>query len=297
MRRNYISPEFVNSKIYGSFNSYEESNFFGSKMLEIEDLVDIIDQNIIYYQNSKNEQIDANVETAQNSTIYSSFENKNKNHVLTIDDSQLDAQKKSNTRWLLDIDLKSILTEFVFANVKKERTFQSLTNDMVVSKDVNVFIRNYITNNVLDRYKLSNIDLYVDYLDLKTNTANNFPVEEGDSLHVPRRPNSVSVVGEVLNTSTVTFQAEFGVGDYLDLAGGLNDAADKSRIFVIYPDGRSQLLKRSLFSSRNNLLPGSTIVVPRDARPFDAIKLTSIITPILADLATSAAAIAAISND
>ena len=168
MRRNYISPEFVNSKIYGSFNSYEESNFFGSKMLEIEDLVDIIDQNIIYYQNSKNEQIDANVETAQNAIIYSSFENKNQNHVLTIDDSQLDAQKKSNTRWLLDIDLKSILTEFVFANVKKERTFQSLTNDMVVSKDVNVFIRNYITNNVLDRYKLSNIDLYVDYLDLKS---------------------------------------------------------------------------------------------------------------------------------
>lgn len=168
MRRSYISPEFVNSKIYGSFNSYEESNFFGSKMLEIEDLVDIIDQNIIYYQNSKNEQIDVNVETAQNSIIYSSFENKNQNHVLTIDDSQLDSQKKSNTRWLLDIDLKSILTEFVFANVKKERTFQSLTNDMVVSKDVNVFIRNYITNNVLDRYKISKIDLYVDYLDLKS---------------------------------------------------------------------------------------------------------------------------------
>jgi len=175
MRRNYISPEFVNSKIYGSFNSYEESNFFGSKMLEIEDLVDIIDQNIIYYQNSKNEQIDANVETAQNAIIYSSFENKNQNHTLTIDDSQSDDQKKSNTRWLLDIDLKSILTEFVFANLKRERTFQSLTNDMVVSKDVNVFIRNYITNNVLDRYSLSNIDLYVDYLDLKS--EDNFQYE------------------------------------------------------------------------------------------------------------------------
>lgn len=168
MRRNYISPEFINSKIYGSFNSYEESNFFGSKMLEIEDLVDIVDQNIIYYQNSKNEQIDANVETAQNSVIYSSFENKNQNHVLTIDDTQTETQRKTNTRWLLDIDLKSILTEFIFANVKRERTFQSLTNDMVVSKDVNVFIRNYITNNVLDRYVISKIDLYVDYLDLKS---------------------------------------------------------------------------------------------------------------------------------
>ena len=99
MSRHYISPEFVNSKIYGSFNSYEESNFFGSKMLEIEDLVDIIDQNIIYYQNSKNEQIDVDVESAQNSVIYSSFDNKKQNHTLIIDDSQSDIQRKSNTRW------------------------------------------------------------------------------------------------------------------------------------------------------------------------------------------------------
>lgn len=168
MRRSYISPEFTNSKIYGSFNSFEESNFFGSKMLEIEDLVEIKDQNIIYYQNLKNEQIDVNVESAQNSVIYSSFDNKNQNHSLIIDQSQSDSQLKSNTRWLLDIDLKSILTEFIFANIKRERTFQSLTNDMVVSKDVNVFIRNYITNNVLDRYRLSNIDLFVDYVDIRT---------------------------------------------------------------------------------------------------------------------------------
>ena len=40
----------------------------------------------------------------------------------------------------------------------------------------------------------------------------------------------------------------------------------------------------------------STIVVARDSRPFDAIKITQIVTPILADLATSAAAIAAISD-
>ena len=137
----------------------------------------------------------------------------------------------------------------------------------------------------------------VDYLDLKTNSANNFLVEEGDSLHIPRRPNSISVVGEVLNSSTIVFQPKLSVNNYLDLAGGLNNAADKNRIFVIYPDGKSKLIKRSFFSSQDNLLPGSTIVVPRDSRPFDAIKITQIITPILADLATSAAAIAAISND
>ncbi|SVD37721.1 uncharacterized protein METZ01_LOCUS390575, partial [marine metagenome] len=41
---------------------------------------------------------------------------------------------------------------------------------------------------------------------------------------------------------------------------------------------------------------GSTIVIPRDPRPFDWLILTKTITPIFANLATSAAAIAAFDN-
>ncbi len=137
----------------------------------------------------------------------------------------------------------------------------------------------------------------VDYLNLKTNVSNNFLAQGGDSLYIPKRPNSISIVGEVLNSSTLTFQPSFNVNNYISYAGGLNSSADKTRIFVIYPDGRSELTKSTLFSSSNTLIPGSTIVVPRDSRPFDAFQITSIITPILADLATSAAAIAAISKD
>ena len=44
------------------------------------------------------------------------------------------------------------------------------------------------------------------------------------------------------------------------------------------------------------ILPGSTIVVSRDPDPFDAFKLVSVITPILSDLAISAASIAAIND-
>ena len=117
-----------------------------------------------------------------------------------------------------------------------------------------------------------------------------------DELYIPRRPSSVSIVGEVLNSASVGFNPKFSTEDYIALAGGLKDSADPSKIFVILPDGKSQLIKRSLFSSNKDILPGSTIVVSRDSRPFDAISLTQIITPILADLATSAAAIAAISD-
>jgi protein involved in polysaccharide export with SLBB domain len=137
----------------------------------------------------------------------------------------------------------------------------------------------------------------VDYLDLKTNITNNFLAQGGDSLFIPKRPNTIAIVGEVLNASSVTFQPNFNVYDYIDYAGGLNSSADQTRIFVIYPDGRSSLLKRTFFKSSHSIIPGTTIVVPRDSRPFDAFQITSIITPILADLATSAAAIAAISKD
>jgi len=136
----------------------------------------------------------------------------------------------------------------------------------------------------------------LDYLALKNNPALNFQVQDGDHLHIPKRPNSISVVGEVLYSSTLGFDPTKEVEEYIELSGGLKDSADKDKIFVILPDGRSSLVKRSLFSSKNILIPGSTIVVSRDPRPFDAINLTQIITPILADLATSAAAIAAISD-
>ena len=136
----------------------------------------------------------------------------------------------------------------------------------------------------------------LDYLSLKTNPTLNFKVRDGDHLHIPSRPNSISVVGEVLYSSTLGFDPSRGVDEYIQLAGGLKDSADSKKIFVILPNGRSSLVKKSLFSSNNILIPGSTIVVSRDPRPFDAINITQIITPILADLATSAAAIAAISD-
>ena len=136
----------------------------------------------------------------------------------------------------------------------------------------------------------------LDTLALKSDPITNFTVQDGDELYVPKRPSSVSIVGEVLNSATVGFNPEYSINDYIDLAGGLRDSADKNKIFVILPNGKAQLIKKGLFSTNKGILPGSTIVISRDSKPFDAIRWTQIITPILADLATSAAAIAAISD-
>ena len=51
MRRTYISPEYYYNNVYGTFNMVEESNFFGAKMLEVEDMIPIDKQDI---SNNKN---------------------------------------------------------------------------------------------------------------------------------------------------------------------------------------------------------------------------------------------------
>lgn len=168
MRRTYISPEFKTNNVYGTYNMVEESNFFGAKMLEIEDSILIDNQNIIYYQKLNGEQLDFDTETTLDSIIYSSSDDKNLNHKLTIDESQSKYNLENNTKWIIDIDIKKILSNYLYAELKKYRTFEGIKTDMVIYNDVNVAIKKYIEFNVLNRYKLSTIELYVNYTDLRS---------------------------------------------------------------------------------------------------------------------------------
>jgi hypothetical protein len=166
MRRSYISPEYTESSIYGTFNMVEESNFFAAKMLEIEDSIYISNQNIIYYQKLTGEQIDLSIESSLPSQVYSASDNMKSHQTLIIDPSQLDYQKDGNTKWILTIELKDILTDYLFATMKRYRTFEGISNNLTRTNDVNTAMKQYISNNVLNRYKFSKIDLYVFYKDL-----------------------------------------------------------------------------------------------------------------------------------
>jgi len=167
MRRSYISPEYRNNKIYGTFNMYEESNFFSSKMLEIEDLINISNEDIIYYQKLTGEQLDIIVESAQTSFLFSSSTSKLQNHTLTLDPSQPAYQKNNNTRWILEVNLSTIFYDYIFATLKKYRTFEGIKKEMTIESDVNAAIRKYMENNILNRYKFQSINLLIEYKDLR----------------------------------------------------------------------------------------------------------------------------------
>ena len=86
--------------------------------------------------------------------------------------------------------------------------------------------------------------------------------------------------------------------DYVQSAGGFANTADDKGIFLILPNGETQVIKNDRFFNKDRpLVPGSTIVVPRDPRPFDWLALTKTITPILADSATAIATVEALLKD
>lgn len=167
MRRTYISPEYLNKKVYGTYNMVEESNFFSAKMLDIEESILIDNQNIVYYQRSSGEQIDLSIENTLPSIIYSSSDNKLKNHTLILDPTQNDYDKNNNTKWIIDINLKNILTDYIFSIMKRYRTFEGIQNSMTLENDVNIALVKYINFNVLNRYKLDKLNLYISYKDLR----------------------------------------------------------------------------------------------------------------------------------
>jgi len=168
MRRTYISPEYDYSRIYGTFNMKEESSIFGSKMLEIDDTIIIDDQSLVYFQSSTKEQLDLTIESSLTPISYSSSEDKRVNHTLVIDPSQSASQRDSNTQYILTIDLKTILSNYIFATLKRWRTFEGVRNDMTKNGDIDFAMREYILKNVIDRYKLNRVELYLKYIDIQS---------------------------------------------------------------------------------------------------------------------------------
>jgi hypothetical protein len=167
MRKNYISPEFKYNNVYGTFNMKEESSFFGSKMLEIEDSISISDVNLIYYQSIDKSQMDLSSESTIRPIVYNVSSDKESNHTIKIDEAQTEYDLNNNTKWIIDINVNDILVNYLFATLKQARTFEGVQNSMTIYNDVDFAIKEYIKNNVLNRYKFSKIELYLKYNDLR----------------------------------------------------------------------------------------------------------------------------------
>ncbi len=121
---------------------------------------------------------------------------------------------------------------------------------------------------------------------------------DGDSIIVPKNPNSIIILGEVLNPVAIEHTKNITLRSAISKAGGLQEYADKRKIYVIKANGIVQKGDRNIFVKNLNLEPGDTIVVPRKvATQNPTLQALIPYTNILSDLAFSAAALDNLSSN
>ena len=121
---------------------------------------------------------------------------------------------------------------------------------------------------------------------------------DGDSIFIPKNPNVINVLGEVLNPTAFEYSKDMTINSAIDNAGGLRNFADKKRIYVIKSNGLVEKANKNIFLGSVDLDPGDTIIVPR--RILTTNPLTQALLPvtqILSDIAFSAAAVESLSNN
>lgn len=122
-------------------------------------------------------------------------------------------------------------------------------------------------------------------------------LEPGDSIFIPQRPSTVTVLGDVMQPGSYPFDPAHGAEDYIDLAGGYGEDPEKDLAYIVYPDGTAQRMERSwLRFNSQGIPPGSVIFVPQDLFPPNWLTMTISIGDIVKDLAVSVASVAVLSK-
>lgn len=122
-------------------------------------------------------------------------------------------------------------------------------------------------------------------------------LEDGDTLYIPGKRQSVNVIGEVYVPTSHLYDAELNFEDYILRSGGYRNLADENSTYIIRANGSVDVPNRDSsfwFSDESDIqgiMPGDTIVVPFDANNVDNMTLWANATQILYQLAIAVAAI------
>jgi SLBB-domain like (DUF1017). len=143
---------------------------------------------------------------------------------------------------------------------------------------------------VVDLLNDSSIDLYT--------------VKEGDDLFIPEKNNVFYVYGEISSEGAVMYSSNEGIEYFINKSGGFKKFADNESIYILHPNGESQLYrsKRNIFEnsprSQVRVYPGSIIFVPRALDESAPRRLAAqAYVSILGNLGIALASLSAINDD
>ncbi|MDB4661736.1 SLBB domain-containing protein [Gammaproteobacteria bacterium] len=131
-----------------------------------------------------------------------------------------------------------------------------------------------------------------------------YAVRENDHLFIPEKSNVVYVYGEVSSEGAVMYSDAKGLEYFVQKSGGYKKFADKESIYILHPNGESQLYssKRNIFESSPQsevaIYPGSIIFIPRELDQSTPRRLaTQAYVSIIGNLGIALASLSSINNN
>ncbi|MDB2481917.1 SLBB domain-containing protein [Gammaproteobacteria bacterium] len=177
--------------------------------------------------------------------------------------------------------------------LKAIKTNQDNLKELLLNKSVqenNIDINTIIADSEL--IEPENLGRIAGNFSPQSLSAKNTLLRNGDSLIVPLKTNTISVIGQVLNPAAFDLAGTIGIRTAISNAGGYTDLANKRKVYVIKANGLVTSANRKIFSKNISLEPGDTIVVPAKFSS-DNLLIDSLapITQVISNLAFSAAAL------
>ncbi len=122
-----------------------------------------------------------------------------------------------------------------------------------------------LTDTLLTDIRSYPVGIDLDKIIASPHTSIDLLLQPGDVINIPRELQTVKVSGNVMNPLALTYKKKLSWKSYIDLAGGYDDLARKSRAFVIYPNGTTESTRGFIFRKSPRITPGAEIIVPKKA--------------------------------
>jgi protein involved in polysaccharide export with SLBB domain len=106
-------------------------------------------------------------------------------------------------------------------------------------------------------------------LDKFAGSSDDLGLEAGDEIVIPKILNTINVLGEVYNPTSLIYQPKKMVSYYLSRVGGLTKHADNASLYVIRADGSVASRDQNINIANLELFPGDSILVPEKIELFN----------------------------
>ena len=191
------------------------------------------------------------------------------------------------------------------ANLYKDKLIQDISKDIAskitspsVAGNADQSILSIVTNEIKNQEVSGRVVVEFDIRKIALNKNLDTILQDGDSIFIPRKINSIHILGEVRNPSTISYVQNMTISDAIKSGGNYTEYADTKNIIIVDPDGSINFIaNRWGMTSSNDLQAGSIIYIPREIGEIEGIDKWAIYTPIIGNIALSLASLASLNNN